>query len=141
MKLFKNCIILCFLGLLFNCDNRKNKLEFHKVKEVSKVNFLGLRNFTVIQINPNGKTVYVDWKGFNVKTGNAFNLPHEIITLTSGSEAYEIQPQKNNEININKKLYQFDSRNKHLLIKFGSGVSIENSSNFEKSLKWYDFDK
>jgi hypothetical protein len=91
-------------------------------------------------VDPNGQTVDVEWQGFNTRTGNAFNVPYEEIRLSSGAESYLISSQSagNNQLQVNGETHQFDGRSQQLLIRFGSGVSIEGGGNYTRAEKLND---
>jgi len=97
-------------------------------------------NFTVVRIDPGGKEVSVDWKGYNVRSGNAFNVPFEIVDVCTAEEAYCISDEKagNNELTINGETYKFDSQNEQLVISFGAGVSIEPGGDYQSAQDPYD---
>ena len=116
--------------------------EDHKVGTISSSQAFGIRNLTVVRVEPNGGPVQVDWKGYNTKTGNAFNVSFEEIRLSSGSESYLISDEVtgNNKLTVNGELFTFDSSNQQLLIRFGTGVSIESGGNYQAASKMRDID-
>lgn len=116
------------------------KLEFEKKGVINKPITIGVLNLTVVRIDTNGKDVVVNWKGFNVRSGDAFHVPFEIIELESGDEVYIISSQSmgNNNLEINGKNYSFKSRQQQILIKFGEGISIEDGGSYQDALKSYE---
>lgn len=116
------------------------KLEFEKKGVINQQITIGILNLTVVRIDPNGKDVQVSWKGFNVRSGDAFHVPFEIIELKSGDEAYIISSQStgNNNLEINGKNYSFKSREQQILIKFGEGINIEDGGSYQDELKNYE---
>jgi len=116
------------------------KLEDRKEGVIDKSTTIGILNLTVVRVDPNGREVKVDWKGFNIRSGNAFNVPFETIELKAGEEIYVISDQKagNNELMVNGKLYTFDSNKQQVLVKFGEGVSLEDGGDYQEALKIYD---
>ena len=128
-------LVLCFAGCSFGVEERETFT-------ISSPRTFGLRNFTVVRIDPNGQTVRVDWKGYNTKTGDAFNVPFEEVRFSSGAETYLVSDESagNNELTVDCKQYKIDSQNQQLLIQFGSGVSIEAGGDYEQAEKMYDLD-
>jgi hypothetical protein len=128
-------LVLCFAGCSSGAEERETFT-------ISSPRTFGLRNLTVVRIDPNGQTVRVDWKGCNTKTGDAFNVPFEEVRFSSGAETYLVSDESagNNELTVNSKQYKFDSQNQQLLIQFGSGVSIEAGGDYEQAEKMYDLD-
>ena len=116
------------------------KLEERKEGIIDQSTTIGILNLTVVRVDPNGRKVEIDWKGFNIRSGNAFNVPFETIELKAGDEIYVISDQKagNNELIVNGKLYTFDSDKQQVLIKFGEGVSLEDGGDYREALKIYD---
>lgn len=125
-----------FIALLLGGCSRSPRLEAHKTGVVSSPQTFGLGNFTTVRVDPAGKSVSIDWKGYNIKSGNALRVPYEQVHLSSGPETYLVSTKgaRNDELIINGKPLQFDSRNKHVLIRFGSGITIENGGDYPQAL-------
>lgn len=126
-------LVLCLAGCSSGAEER---VTF----AISSPRTFGVRNLTVVHVDPNGQTVHVDWKGFNTRTGDAFNVPHEEILFSSGDETYLVSDESagNNKLTVNGKLYKFDSQNQQLFIRFGQGVSIEEGGDYQQAEKLYD---
>ena len=86
----------------------------------------GLDNLTVLHVDPNGRTVAVEWKGYNLRRGNAFNVPWHEIKLTTQDETHFVCNRScgNNALEVNGVRYEFDAGTECVMIKFGEGVSI-----------------
>ena len=126
-------LVLCFAGCSSGAEERETFT-------ISSPRTFGLRNLTVVRIDPNGQTVRVDWKGCNTKTGDAFNVPFEEVRFSSGAETYLVSDESagNNKLTVNGKLYKFDIQNQQLFIRFGQGVSIEEGGDYQQAEKLYD---
>ncbi len=116
--------------------------EEHKAGTISSSRVFGIRNLTVVRVEPSDGPVQVDWNGYNTKTGDALKRPYEEIRLSSGSEIYLISNETtgNSELTVNGELFTFDSRKQQLLIQFGTGVSIESGGDYQAASKLRDID-
>lgn len=139
MKKLTCLLAISLTGFIVACS--RPKIELRNSGTLSEPALFKVRNLTVIHIDPNGKEVSVDWKGYNLLSGSAFNIPFEVIEISSGDEKYLISDEEagNNELLINGTLRKFDSTNHQLLIKFGEGISIENGGNYQNANDPYNF--
>ena len=128
-------LVLCFAGCSFGVEERETFT-------ISSPRTFGLRNLTVVRIDPNGQTVRVDWKGYNTKTAMLSMCRSKKFGFPCGAETYLVSDESagNNELTVNSKQYKIDSQNQQLLIQFGSGVSIEAGGDYEQAEKMYDLD-
>ncbi len=147
MKIPLRSFTILSLVFLASCspsvlEEHLSGLEDRKTGTITSSQTFGIRNFTVIRVDPNGNEVHVDWKGFNVKTGNASEVPFEEIWLSTGAEQYLVSDREvgNNQLIVNGRLYQFNGQSEQLLIRFGSGVSVEPGGDYQSAVKQYDVD-
>lgn len=101
---------------------------------------LGIGNFTVVEIDPNGHTTTLRWEEFNLR-GNALNVPYEILTISSGDERYIVTDKSvgNNALSVNGVTKSFDGRTKHLRIRIGEGIEIANGADYQSATKCHDW--
>ena len=133
--------LIITLTMIFLASCSKPKVELRTSGTLTESTAFKIKNLTVIRIDPNGQKVSVDWKGYNLRTGSALNIPFEEITVTSGTESYFISDKKvgNNKLKINEKIYSFDSNSQQILIEFGVGVSIESGLGYQSAHDPYHF--
>jgi len=119
----------------------KPKLELTAGGILTSPEDFKIGNLTVLRIDPNGRSVSIDWKGYNLRSGSALNVPFEIIVIESGDEKYVISDEEagNNELTINDRLYSFNSQKEQILIRFGDGISVINGGNYQEAQDPYDF--
>jgi hypothetical protein len=96
----------------------------------------------VFRVDPAGKEVRIDWRGYNVRTGDALRVPYEVIRLSSASEEYVISDQAagNHGLLVDGVLHQFDAQTQQVLIRFGEGVSLEPGGDYKAATKQYETD-
>jgi hypothetical protein len=120
--------------LVTGCSS--DQLDVVKSRTVTQPLSIGLGNLTVIEIDPNGRQVNLDWKSFNLSSkGGAF----EFLTLESGAERYVITDRNdlNNALTINDQIYKFDSLTKHVRIRFGKGITVAGGADYNSTEKDY----
>jgi hypothetical protein len=135
-------VLFTVLSLVFMASCSSSTLEDHKTGKISSSQTLGIRNGTVIRVDPNDREVHVDWKGFNVETGDALHVPYEEIRLSAGAEQYLVSSRGvgNNQLVVNERLHDVNGQSEQLLIRFGAGVSVEQGGDYRRALKQYDVD-
>lgn len=102
------------------------KLEARAAITITTEQYYRLKNSAIVHVEPGGREVNVDWKGFNVRTGSAFNVPFEELTLSSGNETYLISSEGTGyQLLLDGKLIKFDRLTQLVGIRFGSGASVE----------------
>ena len=103
----------------------------------------GLGNLTVFRVDPAGRSVSIDWKGWRIGTSDSMRPPSEEVLLSAGDERYLVSERDagNNELHVNGVLYQFPGREQQLLIRFGEGVSLEAGGDFQAATKRYELEQ
>jgi hypothetical protein len=101
---------------------------------------IGLGNFAVVEIDPNGRAPTMHRQAFNKRRGNALNVPYEVITIEAGAERYVVTDRGvgNNALSVNGEVKKFEADTKRLRIKFGEGVSIVEGADYRSARKCYD---
>lgn len=143
MKRTTCSLCITVLGLVSGClSGNPDRLEEHDRGTITAPQTFGLRNVTVFRVDPAGAEVRIDWRGYNVRTGNAFRVPYEVIQLSAGGEEYVVSDQGtgNNALMVNGVLRQFDSECQQVLIRFGEGVSLEPGGDYRAAIKQYETD-
>ena len=134
------------IALLISClalssCSRPPTRDSDKSSTLSKTIFLGVGNFTVVEIDPNGHETTLRWEAFNKFRGNALNVPYEIITISSGDERYVVTDKSvgNNALSVNGVTKSFDCRAKHLRIRIGKGTEIADGADYQSATKCHDW--
>ena len=139
MRFLQVLTVIIVLGFLRSCS--WPRLEMRATGNLTVPTSFQIKTFTVLRIDPNGRDVAVDWRGYNLRTGSATSIPFEVVTLSDGPDRYVVSDEKagNNELMVNGTLYRFDAQKEQLLIRFGSGVSIERGGDYQAANDPYDF--
>lgn len=114
--------------------------DFDITAELSTAMLLGIGNLTVVEIDPNGHRPVLHWEAFN-SSGNADNVPYEILTVTSGDERYVVTDKTvgNNELSVNGVTYSFDGKAQRIRIQIGEGVEIAGGADYESATKYHNW--
>ena len=132
------CVVAIGLGGCRVLGGRAS-LDEHRTGTITSPQMLGIRNFTVLEVDPAGQSVQVDWRGYNTLSGDAFNLPYEDLRLTSDSETHLVTSKGagNGALIVDGKKMKFASGEQRLLIRFGTGTSIEMGSDYGAAVRVY----
>ena len=130
--------LLLFVFFMDGCGGKKP--DFKRSEIISTSQTFGIGNLTVVEVDPNGRKVSIEWIGYNQLHSGALAVPEEHLTLTSGNEVYVATDRNagNDSLYINGNLYRFDSETHHLWIRFGKGVTIVKGGNYRDARKIYD---
>lgn len=111
----KVCITLFGSWIALPSCNRTER-DFDISSTISRTISLGIGNFTVVEIDPNGHKPTFHWEAFNKKHGSAFNVPYEILTISSEDVRYVVTDKNvgNNALSVNGVTHAFNSQAKRL---------------------------
>jgi hypothetical protein len=117
-------------------------LDFDRSTTLSQPATLGIGNFTVLEIDPNGHQPTLRWEAYNKRDGSAFNVPYETLTITAGSEHYVVSDRTagNNALSVNGSVKKFDGQRQRLRIRIGLGADIVEGADYQASTKFYDWE-
>jgi hypothetical protein len=109
-----------WLGL--SCD----RLDVHKSGAFGAVHAFGLGNRSVVRIEPGGRTVSLDWRGFNAGRTGLLGTEWERLEVRSGPERHVITDEgcEPGELLVDAKRFRFDHRRQILVLAFGKGVAV-----------------
>ena len=140
---FQILIAIGAASLMIAACSRPPKLGFDRSTTLSKTSILGIGNFTVLEIDPNGHRVTLRWEAYNKRDGNALKVPpYETLTITAGSERYVVSDRTvgNNALSVNGSVKKFDDQRQRLRIRIGLGADIVEGADYEASTKFYDWE-
>lgn len=114
---------------------QRPRLDVRKVGDIIEPHRFSI-GMNKVHIDPNGQVVRVDWKGFNVLTGNSFRPPFQELMLSTKLESYQVTESQpgSRGLSVNGTNYDFDWSSQQLLIRFGSGISIEPVGDVESAV-------
>jgi hypothetical protein len=137
----KTCVVLLGAWIAIASCGRPPSREFDTTATLSRTMLLGIGNFTVVEIDLNGHSPTLHWEAFNKTHGNAFNVPYEILTISSGDEHYVVTDKTvgNNALSVNGVTKPFNGKTQRLRIRIGQGVEIAEGADYQSATKYYDW--
>jgi hypothetical protein len=104
-----------------------DRLEGHQVGTVTNSATWCVREWQRVRVDSGDKSIRVDLKRYNVETGGALRGPYDVLTFIHGEEKYVVTDQgvSGHKVIVNGEPKYLAGWTEHVLIRFGSGVSVE----------------